>query len=105
MMKIDGKEVFQGSVHIQKPRTETGTFLVQGNGVVFQNVGTSTVVLNRWWTIPPRGSIQFGFSSSLVSMISQEFHVSFSGPGTNRLEIAVMRIANNKLSHYIEKDV
>lgn len=85
---------------------KTSTCYVDLDGVLswaFHNNGTSTVVLNDHWTVKP-GSTQH-FNVALPNMvINTRIKVSFTGGGTNNLEISAMRMKGFAFSNFTKDD-
>lgn len=103
---IDGQTVYEFGVYF-KPAITTPTKLeIRANAVIFQNTGTSTVILNQVWQIPAGGTFQFGDPGSLLGMIVQEFMVTFSNTGeqTDRLQVAELSVNDPRISHYIDQN-
>lgn len=103
---VAGQPVLEFSIRFLEPVTAAKQVQVRGNAVLFQNTGTSIVILDNIWQIPANGTIQFGDSGSLVGMLVQEFKVRFSNTGaqTDRLQVAVMMTNEPALAHYVDQN-
>lgn len=79
---------------------------IRGNAVIFQNTGTSVVILDNIWRIPANGSVQFGDTGGLVGMLVQEFKVTFDNAGaqTDRLQVAQIMTNEPALAHYVDQN-
>ena len=106
MMVIDGQPVYEFGLRFLPQITAPIKVQVRGNAVIFQNTGTSTVVLDQVWEIPAGGVFQFGDPGNLLSMIVQEFMVSFRNAGEqiDRLQIAELRVDDPRIAHYVDQN-
>lgn len=105
-LHIDGQPVYEFRVAFLPAVILAQKITVRGNAVIFQNTGTSTVILDSVWEIPAGGTFQFGDPSSLLGTIVQEFRVKFSKTGqqTDRLQVAVLLMNDPRLAHYIDQN-
>lgn len=103
---IDGRPVYEFGVYFKPVITTPTKVEVRANAVIFQNTGTSTVVLNQVWQIPAGGVFQFGDPGNLRNMIVQEFLVTFSNTGeqTDRLQVAELTMNDPRIAHYIDQN-
>lgn len=103
---VAGQPVLEFNIRFKPPITAATKVQVRGNAVLFQNTGTSIVILDKVWHIPPNGTVQFGDSGSLVGMLVQEFGVTFENTGvqTDRLQVAVMMTNEPALAHYVDQN-
>lgn len=105
-LHIDGQPVYEFRVAFLPAVTTPQKVTVRGNAVIFQNTGTSDVIIDNVWKIPAGGTFQFGDPSSLLGTIVQEFKITFdtSGEETDRLQIAVLVMNDPRLAHYIDQN-
>jgi len=91
----------QKIVALEAVTENKANFRLFGNAALFQNVGTSDVVIDNSMTIPPGESRSFNTDTPDV-LIAQNINIMF-GAGINRLEIIVMVTANNpQLDNYVK---
>lgn len=79
-------------VHAPKPITKDGQYEQFTSEMILQNMGETTVRFNDHFTIKPSGNIKIG---NLLCMPNKhEFYISFTGAGTNRLEILLQTLVD-----------
>lgn len=71
--------------------------LVGVAAVIFQNTGTNTArIFNGMWTVLPNGgTLALNVTENFGSIDIFQLDVTFSGAGTNRLEVLTMRQGND----------
>ena len=104
-LEVAGMPVLEFSVRFLPAVTVPDKVEVRGNAVIFQNTGTSVVILDNVWRIPANGTVQFGDTGSLVGMLVQEFKVRFENTGaqTDRLQVGVLMCNDPRLAHYVDQ--
>jgi len=103
---VAGQMVLEFNIRFLPVVTVATKVQVRGNAAIFQNTGTSTVVLDNVWQIPAGGTFQLGDTGSLVGMLVQEFYVTFSNTGaqTDRLQVGVIMTNEPALAHYVDQN-
>jgi len=100
---IDGHIVQEFSCKFRPHIAAPGKISVRANSVQFWNLGTSTVVLDNVFEIPPGATYQFG-DDNLLNIIVQEFNVKFSGTRTtDKLQVVEVMVNDPSFSHYVEQ--
>lgn len=64
---------------------------ITANAVIFQNTGTNTAHIFKNFDIPP-GAIHMIGSQTDPNRINQEIDISFTGAGTNNLQIMTLHM-------------
>jgi len=72
-------------------------------GIVFQNMGSTVATIGGRLTIQPNSTFQLATPQPDM-LIVDNLRVSFSGVGTNRLEIATLRPKGQAYSNYTDQN-
>ncbi|NUO00999.1 MAG: hypothetical protein HUU01_10335 [Saprospiraceae bacterium] len=92
------------TIDILQPVTENARIQLDGvTDVVFQNTGTTNVVIESWLTILPNSTFQLATPRPDMLIVSN-LRVAFTGVGTNRLEIATLRPKGPAYSNYAHQN-
>lgn len=105
-LTIAGLPVLEFNIRFLPVVTSAAKVQVRGNAAIFQNTGTSVVILDGIWRIPANGTFQLGDTGGLVGMLVQEFLVTFENTGaqTDRLQVGVIMTNEPALAHYVDQN-
>lgn len=103
---VAGMPVLEFNIRFLPVVTTASKVQIRGNAAIFQNTGTSVVILDGIWRIPANGTFQLGDTGSLVGMIVQEFLVTFENTGvqTDRLQVGIVMTNEPQLAHYVDQN-
>jgi len=104
-IKVKGQIGFEHTVDTKKPITQAGDFQVRANAVIFQNAGSDVAYINKHWTLFPNSTFAVNVPGDSVGVIRERFQVDFAGAAgaTQRVEVMVIRVADEELSQYVDK--
>lgn len=96
--KLLGKPLIQYNFEfIQVTINETR--LIKANAVTISNNGTSTLMINKMFTIPAGRSLEFG-TDGYNEILYSTMQFSFSGAGTNVCDIIIALADIPELDNY-----
>lgn len=96
-------EIIQHKITVLEPITQnTLNLRIIGNSVIFRNAGTAQITIDYGWTIAAGESIAFNLNNRF-DVLAQNFSIVFAAGGVNRLETAVISVANcPELDSYVQ---
>lgn len=97
-------KMIEVTIDVLQPIISSGTVQLDGvTDVVFQNAGTATVMIDSKLTILPGSTFQLATPRPDMLIVAN-IRVSFSGAGTQRLEIATLRPKGRAYSNYADQN-
>lgn len=97
------RQLLQIEMHTITPIESNGAHTYNCSSISLYNAGDSTVILDRHFTIPPKGTLQLGVNNEHDSILTVKVNVIFSGGTTNRLEGIILVPLGKRFANYVQQ--